>query len=253
MRTPSSPTLRRIPLLIVALLPACSGSEEAPLWDAANQRWKSVPVEIVDGAAIVGGDVNLGPIEGLRERAGAGSNKALPDPDFGRWPDGEVPYVIDAAFERQNRALIQDVFRQWENGTGVSFIPRKPEHDRYVDIVPTRGTCTVYPYAVPVRAEVQPWCFGHEIGHVLGLLHEHQRRDRADHVDVRMPVFRRSQYRPFPDVEPCGPYDLASVMHYQDSRIRALPDRPITRRDNVISDGDRRAVAAIYGGGSCDS
>lgn len=254
MRIPTSPTLRPAALLLAALLAACNGSEEAPLWDPATNRWESVPVEVVDGDAILGGDMNLGPIEELRERAAGGSPEALHDPDFAQWPNGEVPYTIDAAFERQNRTLIQDVFRQWENGTGVRFVPRRPEHARYVDIVATGdGTCTVYSYSNPVRAEVDDWCFAHEIGHTLGLLHEHQRRDRADHVRVRVPLFwRRSQYEAFDDIEPCGPYDLASVMHYEDNRIRPLTGRPITRQDNVVSDGDRRSVAAVYAGGTCD-
>lgn len=244
-----------VAMLLAGLASACERTEEAPLWHAATGQWRTVPVQIKDGHAILGGDVDLGPIDELRERAAAQANKSIADPAFEHWPNGRVPYVIEAGFEQRNRALIQSVLRQWENGTGIRFVPRTTE-EHYVNLVGTRsGTCTTYPYTSPLRVEAQDWCLAHEIGHALGLLHEHQRRDRDTYVKVKMPPWPRpkSQYRAFDDVEPCGPYDLASVMHYENDRITARPGHQITRKDNVVSDGDRRGLAAIYADGSCAS
>jgi hypothetical protein len=151
---------------------------------------------------------------------------------------------------------VLDVMRQWADGTGLQFVPHTNER-RFIRIKlsASSGTCVTSPYENPVLVEARDWCIGHEIGHALGLFHEHQRADRDAHVEVRVPPrwYRtRDQYLALTDLTPCGPYDLSSVMHYVGDRIRPLPGRPITRADNVISSGDRRTIAAMYGGGSCE-
>jgi hypothetical protein len=238
-------------VILATLAAACERTEEVPIWNATSGQWERVPVEVKNGRAILGGDVDLGPIQELRGRAQR--VPAIPDPDFELWPQGRVPYVVALDFEQRHGALLQDVLRQWESGTGIQFMPRTTE-TRYMVIVTSSDadTCVTRPYSTPVRIEAQDWCLGHEIGHALGLFHEHQRRDRDRYVDVRTPrIWRRSQYVRFDNLTPCGPYDLASIMHYVDNRIRERPGYPITRQDNVVSEGDRRAVAAIYESRSC--
>jgi hypothetical protein len=61
----------------------------------------------------------------------------------------------------------------------------------------------------------------HEIGHALGLLHEHQRADRDDHVVINEENVRDQQlldtnFQKFVEhVSDFGlPYDYGSIMHY---------------------------------------
>ena len=64
----------------------------------------------------------------------------------------------------------------------------------------------------------------HEIGHALGLLHEHQRPDRDDHVYINeeniydQDTIDRNFQRHVEHVSDFGlPYDYASIMQYPSS------------------------------------
>ena len=74
------------------------------------------------------------------------------------------------------------------------------------------------------------WAFNHELGHVVGLLHEHQRYDRYHHVTVPSRKSSDEDYRIIPRIKShwtiwgtwyfdhsttrSTPYDFQSVMHY---------------------------------------
>ena len=60
----------------------------------------------------------------------------------------------------------------------------------------------------------------HEIGHAIGLVHEHQRPDRDDYVTIiesNIDPGARSQYRRYSwnvIMNMSIPYDYRSIMHY---------------------------------------
>lgn len=68
------------------------------------------------------------------------------------------------------------------------------------------------------KVHVNPKCLSgniaHEIGHALGLLHEHQRTDRGAFLQVNtsVPMDTRN-YAPLPG-RPVGGHNLCSIMHY---------------------------------------
>lgn len=61
----------------------------------------------------------------------------------------------------------------------------------------------------------------HELGHALGLFHEHQRPDRDDYINVVRDNIKAGQESNFSPVNPSFieyldvPYDLSSDMHYR--------------------------------------
>ena len=61
----------------------------------------------------------------------------------------------------------------------------------------------------------------HELGHALGLFHEHQRPDRDDYISVVRDNIKTGQESNFSPVNPNYieyldvPYDLSSDMHYR--------------------------------------
>ena len=122
----------------------------------------------------------------------------------------------------------------------------------------------------------------HEIGHALGLLHEHQRPDREDHVTVTnitdpgnaniVPSLTTIP-QPFPVPIPpdafagqVGDYDCNSLMHYPTAMtvngaftnfaatFTPIPPRPgggcaTVGRVTGLSQGDIEAARAMYGSG----
>ena len=57
----------------------------------------------------------------------------------------------------------------------------------------------------------------HELGHVLGLYHEHQRPDRNNYIQINWGNIQSgtgSQFQPVSPTITIGSYDFASTMHY---------------------------------------
>jgi hypothetical protein len=99
----------------------------------------------------------------------------------------------------------------------------------------------------------------HEIGHCIGLDHEHQRPDRGEFIELipeNIPEDEVSQYKIIDDgsFEPIGRYDYDSIMHYAEeflSRFKVLrldeqPGAVVGQREK-LSAGDVQATLFLYG------
>lgn len=63
----------------------------------------------------------------------------------------------------------------------------------------------------------QPEMIVHELGHLIGLWHEHSRYDRHAHVSIALDNVRsvhRYNFDKLPGMRLMAPYDLSSIMHY---------------------------------------
>ena len=105
--------------------------------------------------------------------------------------------------------------------------------------------------------------FTHEMGHVFGLLHEHQRYDRNSYVTASR---RGSQYNPISrrncywflfwrwcktnSTTYSTPYDYHSIMHYRASlgfTARSTGRQWVANNNNTFTDWDVYAVKRLYG------
>jgi hypothetical protein len=97
----------------------------------------------------------------------------------------------------------------------------------------------------------------HEIGHTVGLFHEHTRSDRDNYVTILWNNILDDAKHNF-EIDPgsvnLGPYDYASIMHYdafafskngQPTIVTKPAGIPIGQR-NGLSQGDINAVAMLY-------
>ena len=106
----------------------------------------------------------------------------------------------------------------------------------------------------------------HEIGHAVGLWHEHCRNDRDTYItplpDKMLPGYYDRNFQMISDGDEIGEYDYRSIMHYPissfpkirgDQTILLLKtDRPCAKDNDVgwkteLSPGDMSAVIQMYG------
>ena len=138
------------------------------------------------------------------------------------WPGGIVRYQLNVSTKIEK--LVLEVFEEIESKTNIKFL--ESLEDVYVDIYEwqkdyseaTLGY-TQYPY-INFESDVPKWVIYHEILHVLGLTHEHQRMDRDNHININYNNIPKIIHYDFIlsnnflyDVTQY-PYDKLSIMHY---------------------------------------
>ncbi|KAK2842749.1 hypothetical protein Q5P01_012949 [Channa striata] len=158
---------------------------------------------------------NLNPFQGGVQIQGdiAVSNSSDTDScvqDGCKWPkssDGNVyvPYVISNSYSSEHRGVITSAMNSISSSGCVRFIPRTTETD-YIHIQSLDGNDCIH--------------FGivqHELLHVLGFHHEHQRSDRDQYVQVLLHNVLTGMENNFNKVNTLNeatPYDYNSIMHY---------------------------------------
>lgn len=185
------------------------------------------------------------------------------------WKDGIVPYYFSGSFADEDVEIVLQAMRRWESAAGVEFVevtPRSyaykirriPGSNLWSSSVGENNVLCYLNYGSP------PDSYGHvlhELGHGLGLMHEHQRPDRDSYVTINwyniVPGFE--YYFDIVDnplyVEEDLSYDYSSIMHYSETGFGidgsitidpAVPGSNIGQR-NDISLLDEEKVRAIYG------
>ncbi|MCS5637851.1 MAG: M12 family metallopeptidase [Myxococcota bacterium] len=220
-----------------------------------------VQVEVFDGEVVLEGDIRLGHIDDFRDAPG--SRSAGLAESSTRWPGGVVPYDptgVSAVLQARIATAISD----WHADTAITFIVRTSETD-YVRFVPGDGCSSALGMeGGPQEIELSNLCstgnVRHELGHTVGLLHEHTRTDRDSFVSVDFGATDEDDnYERYVDLGilgvDLGPYDLQSIMHYGSFDFATDPSVPvmlttdgavIVRQRAALTEGDRWGVDRMY-------
>jgi hypothetical protein len=193
-----------------------------------------VTFNVEDGWAIYEGDIKLGRADAIAktreelQRSGGPKYGVYINGSSYRWPSGQVPYVIDAAFSSYERSVIQSAMNHVAGTVaGVSFKQRTTEAS-YVVFAYTTGGCNSFvgrqSSSAPQTISLPSWCAqsmgstAHEILHALGMWHEQSRCDRDTYVTINTANIQSGQSHNF-DKKCSGnttvlAYNEASIMHY---------------------------------------
>ncbi|MEL7156971.1 MAG: M12 family metallopeptidase [Actinomycetota bacterium] len=243
---------------------------------------EQVAYDVIDGMAVTDGDILLGthadvqrqgisPLVLTTEPAcPVGLQCGVIDTDPRRaWPGGVIPYVIPAGTSSNAVTNINNAIAHWESRTSLDFVQRSTQPDYVVFNHTGNGfTCSSYLGRIggpqPINyAGSGLGCLVHEIGHAVGLAHEHNRNDRDNYINIdftNVSGNAASQFRKATYATDVGTYDLGSVMHYGPYSFALDRSRPvITPRDpnvplsavggnGLLTDSDVQAVEYVYRG-----
>ena len=262
-------------VLLSLSLSAQTGRETSPDIRTGVYNGKRVTFEVVDGLAVVEGDIILGTAKDLElpesgqqviEKPKDYQPKALvvaDDFSVRLWPEGVVPYTIDDSLPNPQRVL--DAIEHWNDKSTIRLVERSAEAD-WLNFKVHEELCSSYVGRKGGGQEitVPEWCsiggIIHEIGHAVGLFHEHSREDRdsylkvfCESIDKRFILIAFTQeIRRGDDF---GPFDYGSVKHYsgfgfsmnEKPTIETIPHGLMICQRAGLSAGDIDGVDELYG------
>lgn len=192
------------------------------------------------------------------------------------WPGGKVYYTFDASVSAAKQQAFLDAAGEWATFANLQFIARTTQVNYMLvqEVNGLGGGLSAIGMVGPNQTyQIGPSAWNrstlcHELGHTLGMVHEHQRSDRDSYVQVYSNNVASGQLGNFVKLGNSvnlGAYDFYSVMHYGtnsfsvNSAVPTMLPLPAyaqfttvigAKFDPVLSALDRAGMITKYGAAS---
>lgn len=213
---------------------------------------------------ILGSDILLSP-EQVASMVQPASRGAASVDLTKNWNNGVIYYSFGTGFTSASISTIKAAIAHWETNTSFRFVQRTAQKD-YVEFVNAGGNWSYVgriggKQQLSLSATASMGNAAHEIGHLVGLFHEHSRTDRDKYVTVRWDkvavgyehdfyIYTQSGYKG----EDVAAFDFSSIMLYSaysfskdgSATILKVNGMPYTAQRTALSAGDIAAAKRIY-------
>ena len=157
-----------------------------------------------------------------------------------QWPGAVIPYTIGRGFSKLQQEFLLKVLEMFSFNTCVKFRKRTFVERNNLEFVHTPEGCSSQRIGFlggTQKINLGDFCFdlstlAHELLHVIGLFHEHQRPDRDNFISVMwsniLPGYN-NQFTKYAEMDGRllnTPYDYGSVMHYRGTAFSLAPGVP---------------------------
>ena len=173
----------------------------------------------IDGIKIIQGDIAIpDELVSLRPNPNLGQGRSGVYAYTQLWPNGVIYYNYHANVPAWMRNVFNRAMYEWNRLSGIRFIYRTNQPN-YIQVQYSTGNFSNYGMIggrqiLGLSNDAEIGTALHEIGHALGLIHEHQRTDRDQYIYLN-PIFSNddnlkkiySSYR-------FGGFDWGSIMLY---------------------------------------
>lgn len=220
-------------------------------------------IGIVEGDIFVDTRVQSGQRPGARSISLADNSQL--------WPEGIIAYTLDPALGAFSMRAIDEAIAYWNDVGAITLVPFEEAQGSSENVIEDYVRFTVGEFCASWVGRrggeqdlwVAPHCLAgsvmHEIGHLIGLEHEHTRPDRGQYITIHWDNIIEDKKHNF-DVAPSGSrllgaYDYDSIMHYGPNNFSSngLPTlSAIDGQEHTIgqrkapSTGDLFAVEQLY-------
>uniref|UniRef100_A0AC35U8H1 Metalloendopeptidase n=1 Tax=Rhabditophanes sp. KR3021 TaxID=114890 RepID=A0AC35U8H1_9BILA len=142
------------------------------------------------------------------------------------WPSAVIPYAISPHYSSHERALLARAVKQYHEKSCIRFVPRTPGQSDYLFIGKVDGCFSEVGRTSGVQVlSLDNGCMEyptiiHEMMHVIGFYHEHERWDRDSFIDIIWQNIDRAALDQFGKVDLSKTsyygqdYDYKSILHY---------------------------------------